>query len=33
MTSGALKTLAGSLMKIANDIRWVGPARAVVWAS
>ena len=24
MTSGALKTLAGSLMKIANDIRWLG---------
>jgi fumarate hydratase class II len=23
MTSGALKTLAGSLMKIANDIRWL----------
>ncbi len=24
MTSGALKTLAGALMKIANDIRWAG---------
>ena len=24
MASGALKTLAGSLMKIANDIRWLG---------
>ncbi|MCU0524789.1 MAG: class II fumarate hydratase [Elainella sp. Prado103] len=24
MTSGALKTLAASLMKIANDIRWMG---------
>ncbi|MCZ6788082.1 MAG: lyase family protein, partial [Planctomycetota bacterium] len=24
MASGALKTLAGSLMKIANDIRWAG---------
>ena len=24
MASGALKTLAGSLMKIANDIRWMG---------
>lgn len=24
MTSGALKTLAGSLMKIANDLRWMG---------
>lgn len=24
MTSGALKTLAGALMKIANDIRWLG---------
>jgi fumarate hydratase class II len=24
MTSGALRTLAGSLMKIANDIRWMG---------
>ncbi|MGA2657082.1 MAG: lyase family protein, partial [Verrucomicrobiota bacterium] len=24
MGSGALKTLAGSLMKIANDIRWLG---------
>jgi fumarate hydratase, class II len=24
MTSGTLKTLAGSLMKIANDIRWLG---------
>jgi fumarate hydratase class II len=24
MTSGALKTLAASLMKIANDIRWLG---------
>lgn len=24
MTSGALRTLAGSLMKIANDLRWLG---------
>jgi fumarate hydratase, class II len=24
MTSGALKTLAGSLMKLANDLRWMG---------
>ena len=24
MASGSLKTLAGSLMKIANDIRWLG---------
>ena len=31
--SGALKTLATSLMKIANDIRWLGPGRAPAWAS
>src|SRR2546428_4478874 len=24
MASGALRTLAGSLMKIANDLRWLG---------
>jgi fumarate hydratase class II len=31
MTSGALKTLAGSLMKIANDIRWLssGPRAGI----
>ena len=28
MGSGALKTLAASLMKIANDLRWRGPAPA-----
>jgi fumarate hydratase class II len=31
--SGALKTLAGSLMKIANDIRWLASGRARAWAN
>lgn len=30
---GALKTLAASLTKIANDIRWLAAARAAAWAS
>ena len=30
--SGALRTIAVSLIKIANDIRWMGRARAPAWA-
>ena len=31
--TGALTTLAASLMKIANDVRWLGAARARASAS
>jgi len=31
MASGVLKTLACSLMKIANDIRWFGSGPVAVW--
>ena len=31
--SGQLRTLAYGLMKISNDIRWMGSARTPVWAS
>jgi len=31
--SGALKTLACALMKIANDIRWLGQVRVVDWVN
>jgi fumarate hydratase class II len=30
---GALKTLAASLMKIANDVRWLASGRAAAWAN
>ncbi len=30
---GALETLAASLMKISNDIRWLASGRAPVWAN
>ena len=33
MASGALKTLAASLMKIANDIRWMGSGPRCGWES
>ena len=33
MSSGALRTLACGLMKIANDIRWMGSGRTVDWPS
>ena len=31
--SGALKTLAASLMKIANDVRWLSSGPRTVWAN